>query len=62
MCAAQESHKDELERLQAAVESERERADRAEGKARAAELLREDLESYKARSVPCGSSFRYART
>ncbi len=45
--AAQESHKDELERLQAAVESERERADRAEGKARAAELLREDLESYK---------------
>lgn len=47
VCAAQESHKDELERLQAAVESERERADRAEGKARAAELLREDLESYK---------------
>ena len=47
VCAAQESHKDELERLQAAVESERERADRAEGEARAAELLREDLESYK---------------
>lgn len=47
VCAAQESHKDELERLQAAVESERERADRAEGKARAAGLLREDLESYK---------------
>lgn len=47
VCAAQESHKDELERLQAAVESARERADRAEGKARAAELLREDLESYK---------------
>lgn len=47
VCAAQESHKDELERLQAAIESERERADRAEGKARAAELLREDLESYK---------------
>lgn len=36
-----------LEAVQAAVESERERADRAEGKARAAELLREDLESYK---------------
>lgn len=47
VCAAQESHRDELERLQAAIESERERADRAEGKARAAELLREDLESYK---------------
>lgn len=47
VCAAQESHRDELERLQAAVESERERADRAEGKARAAELLREDLESCK---------------
>ena len=47
VCAAQESHKDELERLLAAVESERERADRAEGKARAAELLREDLESCK---------------
>lgn len=47
VCAAQESHKDELERLLAAIESERERADRAEGKARAAELLREDLESCK---------------
>lgn len=33
--------------LQEALESERERADRAEGKARAVELLREDLESYK---------------
>ena len=45
--AVSDSHKDELERLQKEVESERERADRAEGKARAVELLREDLESYK---------------
>lgn len=45
--AVGDSHKDELERLQKEVESERERADRAEGKARAVELLQEDLESYK---------------
>lgn len=45
--AAQEAHRDELENLQKAVESERERADRAEGMARAAELLREDLETFK---------------
>lgn len=45
--AVSDSHKDELERLQKEVESERERADRAEGKARAVELLQEDLESYK---------------
>lgn len=37
----------ELESLKKAVESERERADRAEGKARAAELLQEDLETFK---------------
>ncbi|RHL25408.1 hypothetical protein DW029_02955 [Collinsella sp. AF38-3AC] len=45
--ATQEAHRDELESLQKAVESERERADRAEGMARAAELLREDLETFK---------------
>lgn len=43
--AASDSRKDDLEDLKKAVESERERADRAEGKARAAELLREDLEA-----------------
>lgn len=53
VCAAQESHKDELERLQAAVESERERADRAEGKARAAELLRE-ADGVKSLALPHG--------
>lgn len=37
----------DLESLKKAVESERERADRAEGKARAAELLQEDLETFK---------------
>lgn len=39
--------KDDYESLKKAVESERERADRAEGKARAAELLQEDLETFK---------------
>lgn len=43
--AVNDSHKDDFERLQAEVASERERADRAEGKARAADLLREDLVS-----------------
>lgn len=45
--AAGDSHQSELESLKKAVESERERADRAEGKARAAELLQEDLETFK---------------
>lgn len=43
--AVNESHKGDFERLQAEFESERERADRAEGKARAADLLREELTS-----------------
>ena len=43
--AVNDSHKDDFDRLQAEVASERERADRAEGKARAADLLREDLAS-----------------
>lgn len=45
--AASDSHQGDLEGLKKAVESERERADRAEGKARAAELLQEDLETFK---------------
>lgn len=45
--AASDSHQGDLEGLKKAVESERERADRAEGKARAAELLQEDLETCK---------------
>lgn len=45
--AACNSHQGDLESLKKAVESERERADRAEGKARAAELLQEDLETFK---------------
>lgn len=45
--AAGDSHQSELESLKKAVESERERADRAEGKARAAELLQEDLETFR---------------
>lgn len=45
--AACNSHQGDLESLKKAVESERERADRAEGKARAAELLQEDLETSK---------------
>lgn len=45
--AASDSHQSELESLKKAVESERERADRAEGKALAAELLQEDLETFK---------------
>lgn len=45
--AASDSHQGDLEGLKKAVESERERADRAEGKARAAELLKEDLETFK---------------
>lgn len=45
--AAGDSHQSEFESLKKAVESERERADRAEGKARAAELLQEDLETFK---------------
>lgn len=45
--AAGDSHQSELESLKKAVEFERERADRAEGKARAAELLQEDLETFK---------------
>ena len=44
---ASDSLKGDLESLKKAVESERERADRAEGKARAAELLQEDLETFK---------------
>lgn len=43
--AINDSHKDDFERLRAEVSSERERADRAEGKARAADLLREELAS-----------------
>lgn len=43
--AASDSHQGDLVGLKKAVESERERADRAEGKARAAELLQEDLET-----------------
>ena len=42
-----DSHKDDFERLQAEVASERERADRAEGKARAADLLRDELASVR---------------
>lgn len=45
--AACDSLQGDLESLKKAVESERERADRAEGKARAAELLQEDLETFK---------------
>lgn len=45
--ATSDSLHDDLESLKKAVESERERADRAEGKARAAELLQEDLETSK---------------
>lgn len=45
--AASDSCQGDLEGLKKAVESERERADRAEGKARAAELLQEDLETLK---------------
>lgn len=45
--AACNSHQGDLESLKKAVESERERADRAEGKACAAELLQEDLETFK---------------
>lgn len=45
--AASDSHQGDIESLKKAVESERERADRAEGKARAAELLQEDLETFK---------------
>ena len=47
---ASDSREDDLEDLKKAVESERERADRAEGKARAAELLREDLETSKGKN------------
>lgn len=43
--AVNDSHGGDLERLQAEVASERERADRAEGKARAADLLRDELAS-----------------
>ena len=45
--SASDSHQGDLEGLKRDVESERERADRAEGKARAAELLQEDLETLK---------------
>lgn len=45
--AVNDSHKDDFERLQEEVASERERADRAEGKARAAELLRDELASVR---------------
>lgn len=45
--AASDSYQGDFEGLKKAVESERERADRAEGKARAAELLQEDLETCK---------------
>lgn len=45
--AASDSHQSELESLKKAVELDRERADRAEGKARAAELLQEDLEAFR---------------
>lgn len=45
--AMSDSLQGDLESLKKAVESERERADRAEGKARAAELLQEDLETFK---------------
>ena len=62
VCAAQESHKDELERLQAAVESERVRADRAEGKREPQSFCGKIWKATRARSAPCGSSFRYART
>lgn len=43
--AVNDSYGGDLERLQAEVASERERADRAEGKARAADLLRDELAS-----------------
>lgn len=45
--AVNDSHGGDLERLQAEVASERERADRAEGKARAADLLRDELASVR---------------
>lgn len=45
--AVNDSHKGDFERLKAEVSSERERADRAEGKARAADLLREELISVR---------------
>lgn len=48
--AASDSHQGDLEGLKKAVESERERADRAEGKARAAELLQEDLETCRGKA------------
>lgn len=43
--SASDSHKEDFQRLQEEISSERERADRAEGKARAADLLREELAS-----------------
>lgn len=43
--ALNDSHGDDIEALRKTVEAERERADRAEGKARAAELLREEVET-----------------
>lgn len=45
--AVNDSHKDDFERMQSEVASERERADRAEGKARAADLLRDELASVR---------------
>ena len=45
--AVNDSHTDDFERLQEEVASERERADRAEGKARAADLLRDELASVR---------------
>lgn len=45
--AVNDSHKDDFERLKEEVASERERADRAEGKARAADLLRDELASVR---------------
>lgn len=45
--AVNDSHKDDFERLQEEVASERERADRADGKARAADLLRDELASVR---------------
>ena len=45
--AVNDSHKDDFKRLKEEVASERERADRAEGKARAADLLRDELASVR---------------
>ena len=62
VCAAQESHKDELERLLAPSSPSASEPTEPRGRREPQSFCGKTWKAARARSVPCGSSFRCART